>query len=218
MLFRMPKYSSIMHRFARIVLLPFYSLFVKTKIEGEHFIPRQGPAIIVSNHISFIDPFALGYLCRRRNRQIHFLAKSELFKIPLLGWFLRSCGQIPVERGTSKAADSLLSAELALSDSRLVGIYPESTMPEDLVQLPIKSGAIRLAIKTGAPIIVVGTWGAHDFWRKGKLPRPRIRDTHWLIVAKPYLLDKDADVEASRSQLAEMMKQTTKIAKEKLGN
>ena len=207
-----------MHRIARIVLLPLYSIFVKTKIEGEHFIPRTGPAIIVSNHISFIDPFALGYLCRRRNRQIHFLAKSELFKIPLLGWFLRSCGQIPVERGTSKAAESLKGAQVVLSDSRLVGIYPESTMPEDLVQLPIKSGAIRLASKTNAPIIVVGTWGAHNFWRKGKFPRPKIRQTHWMVVTQPYVVETDVDIEQAKIELAERMQKATQIAKDKLVN
>lgn len=196
--------------------MPIYSLFVKTKIEGEHFLPKEGPAIIVSNHISFIDPFAIGYLCRRRRRQIHFLAKRELFSIPFVGWFIKTCGQIPVERHTSKASESLINAEYALKDSRLVGIYPESTMPEDLVQLPIKTGAVRLAIKTGVPIIVVGTWGAQDFWRKNKFPKPRFRQSHWVIVTKPYTLLEGADVEESREQLAEKMRVATSIAKEKV--
>ena len=216
MLFIMQNYSSIVHRIARTILLPIYSLFVSTKIEGEHFIPTKGPAILVSNHISFVDPFALGYLGRRRKRQIHFLAKSEIFKVPFVGCFLKACGQIPVERGTKRASESLQSAELALADSRLVGIYPESTMPEDLVQLPIKSGAVRLAQQSGAPIIVVGAWGAHDLWRKGKFPKPRIRKKHWLIATKPYFIDKDIDVENARTELAQRMKASTLKAKEKL--
>lgn len=216
MLFLMTKKTSIVYVLAREFILPFYALFVKTRIEGEHFLKKVGPVVLVSNHISFIDPLALGYLGRRRKRQIHFLAKASMFENPILRWFFLKCGQIPVERNTERAQDSLIHAKEALLDGRVVGIYPESTISEDLELLPIKSGAVRLAIQTGAEIVVVGTWGAQDTWRKGKKPMPRFRRKHMMVVLPPYKVDQNTDVEIARDELANKMKQATSIAKEKI--
>lgn len=213
----MSKKPLLLYFVARSIILPFYVLLIKTKIEGEHFIPKKGPLILASNHISFIDPLALGYLGRRRKRQIHFLAKDSMFKNPILRWFFLSCGQIPVQRNTEKAADALIHAEQALRAGQVVGIYPESTMPDDLVQLPIKSGTIRLSQKTGAPIVVVGTWGAQETWRKGRKPKPRFRRPHMMVVLPPYVVDPAEELEQARTFLANRMLESTKTAKMKLG-
>lgn len=213
----MRRRPSIVYFLAEHFILPFYWLFVRTVIEGEHFLPHEGPVVLVSNHISFIDPISLGYLGRRRKRQIHFLAKDSLFKNPLLGRFFRACRQIPVERGTERAADSLIHARESLEHGHVVGIFPESTMPEDLVQLPLKSGALRLAAETGAQIIVVGAWGAQDTWRKGKKPHPRFRMPHALVVLPPYEIPVDADIEHERDILADKMRDATSKARAKIG-
>lgn len=213
----MRRRPSIVYFLAEHFILPFYWLVAKTTIEGEHFLPHDGSVILVSNHISFIDPISLGYLGRRRKRQIHFLAKDSLFKNPILGKFFRACGQIPVERGTERAADSLIHARESLASGHVVGIFPESTMPEDLVQLPLKSGALRLAAETGAPLIVVGAWGAHDTWRKGKLPSLRLRRPHALIVLRAYSIAADADIEREREILADKMRDATSKARAKIG-
>lgn len=213
----MHKRTSIVYSLARLVILPIYFIFVKTIIEGEHFVPREGRVILVSNHISFIDPICLGYLGYRRKRQVHFLAKDSLFKFKILKWFFTAAGQIPVERGTERAADSLIHARASLENNSVVGIYPESTMPEDLIQLPIKSGALRLSQETGAPIVVVGTWGAHNTWRKGKKPRPRFRSTHAVVVLPPYKIEPEQNIDEAREVLAEKMAEATLKAKRKLG-
>ena len=219
----MSRKPSLTYSVATFLGLALYLPFVSTRIEGEHFIPLEGPAILVSNHISFIDPIRVGYLGRRRKRQVHFLAKHGLFKNPISRWFFTACGQIPVERETSRAGDSLLFAAEALKDGRLVGIFPEGTMPDadnfmDQVQLPIKSGALRLAQKTGAPIIVVGAWGAQDTWRKGSSPKLRFRRKHCLVVLPGYYLDPEINLEVAKEELAQKMISATSIARKKLGD
>lgn len=218
----MTERPSILYALARSIILPIYSIFVKTIIEGEHFLPTTGPVIIAGNHISFIDPVAMGYLGRRRKRQIHFLAKDSLFKNPILGWFFKACRQIPVERETERAADSLIHAQHSLEHGHAVGIYPESTMPvaqdyKDMTQLPIKSGALRMSSKTRAPIVVVGSWGAQDTWRKGKLPKPRFRRRHVLVVLPGFVVDENPDMENAKHELASKMMDATEKAKKKLG-
>lgn len=213
----MSRNHSIVYSLASWVALPFYSFFVKTVIEGEHFIPKDGPVVIASNHISFLDPLALGYLLRRRKRQIHFLAKEDLFKNPLLAKFFLACGQIPVARGAHNASEALVHAHRSLEKGHCVAIYPEGTMPNDLVQLPIKSGAIRLAQESGAPLVVVGSWGAHEIWRKGMRPRLRFRHKHVLVVQPPVQIDSDEDVESYKETLAEKMRAATTHAQSLYG-
>ncbi|MFN8015493.1 MAG: lysophospholipid acyltransferase family protein [Acidimicrobiia bacterium] len=207
---------SLLYKFSSSILLSLYLLLTRNKIEGEHFLPKSGPVILVSNHISFIDPFALGYLARRRKRQIHFLAKSELFKNKILRKYFLACGQIPVNRQSENAKDALIYARQSLENGHVVGIFPEGTMPLDLVQLPIKTGAIRLAQDTGAPIVVVGAFGAHDIWRKGHKPKLKFRAKHYMVLLPEYFVSKDASIETEKVVLAEKMLDATAKAKSKL--
>lgn len=217
MLCPMTRRFSIVYSLASAVALPFYSLVAKTLIEGEHFVPSKGSAILASNHISFIDPLSIGCLVHRRKRQVHFLAKDSLFKNSILRWFFTSAGAIPVARNTGKAADSLIHAQAALHRGHLVAIYPEATMSDDLIQLPIKSGALRLAVQSSAPIVVIGVWGAQDTWRKGRRPHFRFRRPLAMVVLPPYTLAADEDIDHARKVLAEKMLHATELAKAKLG-
>jgi 1-acyl-sn-glycerol-3-phosphate acyltransferase len=201
-----------MYQIAEWIALPFVTIFTKTVIEGEHFLPKTGSVILVSNHISFVDPLTLGLLGHRRKRQVHFLAKDALFKKTLLRWFFTSCGQIPVARGTNNASDSLIHAQRALDKGQCVGIFPEGTMPDDLVQLPIKSGAVRLAQKTAAPIVVVGIWGGHEIWRKDHRPHFGFRRRCVVVVTPPYSVDENISIDELREELAMKMKDATRKA------
>ncbi|HMS24331.1 MAG TPA: lysophospholipid acyltransferase family protein [Acidimicrobiia bacterium] len=213
----MSRRFSIVYSLASAVALPLYSLVARTHIEGEHFVPSKGGAILASNHISFVDPLSLGCLVHRRKRQVHFLAKDSLFKNPILRWFFTSAGAIPVARNTVQAADSLIHAQAALQRGHLVAIYPEATMSADLVQLPIKSGALRLAVQASVPIVVVGVWGSQDIWRKGHRPHFRFRRPLAMVVLPPYTLAADEDIDKGREVLAEKMLHATALAKAKLG-
>lgn len=95
---------------------------------------------------------------------------------------------------------------------------PAADEKKDMVQLPVKSGAIRLSAETGVPIVVVGGWGAQDTWRKGKLPRPRFRQPHALVVLPGYVVEAGQGIDEAREILADKMRQATQQAKNKLGD
>lgn len=209
--------KSIIYKIATYIAMPFYAILIKTKSEGEHFIPTKGPIILVSNHISFLDPLAIGFLARRRKRQISFLAKGSLFKNPVLRWFFYQCHQIPVYRDSDRAADSLIEAENALANGACICFYPEATISSTEQLLPIKSGAIRLAQKTGVEIVVVGTYGAHRVWTKGSRFKFKFRTKHTMILSKAYKIDPKEDIESAKMVLAERMKVLADLAKQRQG-
>lgn len=123
-----------------------------------------GPAIVVVNHISNVDPVLVGVFVARNGSWPRFLAKDSLFRIPVLGRILTATSQIPVHRGTAEAADALQHAVTALADGGCVVVYPEGTITSDpqLWPMAARTGAARLAIRTGAPVIPVGQWGAEQ--------------------------------------------------------
>ncbi len=123
----------------------------------------DGPVIVISNHVSAADGVLLAMVCRRLGRPARMLAKAEIFKVPLFGRALRRIGFIPVRRGTEQAADALDAAAEALAAGELVALFPEGRRTRDPNRWPerAKTGAVRLALRTGAPIVPVAMEGAH---------------------------------------------------------
>ncbi len=132
-------------------------------IDGEN-IPATGGCIIVLNHVSHVDPLMAAHLVYDHGRLPHYLAKSGLFKNKALGAFFRSAGQIPVERLSRNAAGAFDAAVQAVRDGQCVVVYPEGTITRDPDGWPMtgKSGAARIALETGCPVIPVGQWGAQQ--------------------------------------------------------
>lgn len=129
-------------------------------------VPREGGILVVGNHTSYFDPLSVGmFLIWGAGRWPRYLGKVQLFHAPVIGWFARGCGQIPVERHSAKAKDALAAAEAALAAGKCVAIYPEGTLTGDPTMWPMKgkTGAARLALETDVPVIPVGQWGAHQF-------------------------------------------------------
>lgn len=122
----------------------------------------RGPAIIVPNHISSLDPVLIGVFLAYNGRWPHFLAKESMFRVPVLAWLMRDAQQIPVHRGSVQAKDCLVSARDALQSGQVVVLYSEGTITLDPDEWPmaVHTGAARLALGTGAPVIPVGQWGA----------------------------------------------------------
>jgi len=133
----------------------------RTWIGGEN-IPVSGGFILVLNHISHLDPFMAAHVVYDHGRMPRYLAKSGLFKNKLLGFFLRSAGQIPVERLSKNAVGAYGAAVAAVRDGEAVVVYPEGTITRDPNGWPMlgKTGAARIALETGCPVIPVGQWGA----------------------------------------------------------
>ena len=144
---------------------------------GTENIPMTGPAIVVPNHISSLDPVLVGVFLAYNGRWPHFLAKESMFRAPVLGRLMAGAAQIPVHRGSVKAKDSLVSARAALDAGQVVVLYPEGTITYDPEEWPmaVHTGAARLAIDSGVPVIPVGQWGAsYAFPPRGIRPlRPR---------------------------------------------
>jgi 1-acyl-sn-glycerol-3-phosphate acyltransferase len=133
-------------------------------------IPAEGAFILACNHDSVTDPFVLGVAT---TREIHFMAKAELFRHGPVAAVLRALGTFPVERGSGDQA-ALSEAARLLGDGEVVGIFPQGTSRQ--IERPWQRGAARLALVTGAPIVPVGMSGTRA------LPlRTRVR----IVVGRP---------------------------------
>ena len=135
----------------------------RTWIDGEK-IPATGGCLVVVNHISHVDPFLTAHFVYDHGRLPRYLAKSGLFKHRALAGFLTSAGQIPVERLSKNAVGAYDAAVQAVNEGECVIVYPEGTLTRDPDLWPMKgkSGAARIALATGCPVIPVGHWGAQD--------------------------------------------------------
>jgi 1-acyl-sn-glycerol-3-phosphate acyltransferase len=135
----------------------------RTWIDGEK-IPATGGCIVVINHISHVDPLLSAHFVYDHGRLPRYLAKSGLFTNKYLGGFLTSAGQIPVERLSRNAIGAYDAAVQAIARGECLVIYPEGTLTRDPGLWPMKgkSGAARIALATGCPVIPVGQWGAQD--------------------------------------------------------
>jgi 1-acyl-sn-glycerol-3-phosphate acyltransferase len=149
-------------------------------IDG-HKIPETGGCIVVLNHISHVDPLTAAHLMWDHGRMPRYLAKSGLFRSKALGGYLRSAGMIPVERLSKNAVGAFDAAVAAVRAGELVVVYPEGTITRDPGIWPMtgKSGAARIALETGCPVVPIGQWGAHEvlapYGRKPDLfPRKRV--------------------------------------------
>jgi 1-acyl-sn-glycerol-3-phosphate acyltransferase len=159
---------------------------------GEH-IPREGGALLAINHVSFADPIFDVALCVSHGRMPRFLAKAELWDIPVVRSVLAKGGHIPVYRTSARAGDAFRDAIKALERGELVVFYPEGTYTEDPDGWPMKAknGIGRIALVTGAPVIPVANWGSQDVLKPGSaLPRLFPRRRVEVVVGPPVDLSR----------------------------
>ena len=162
-----------------------------TWIDGEK-IPATGGCILVLNHVSHVDPLTAAHIVYDHGRKPRYLAKSGLFKNKALGYFLRAAGQIPVERLSKNAKGAFDAAVAAVEAGECVVVYPEGTLTRDPDLWPMqgKTGAARIALETGCPVIPIGQWGAHDLlYPYAKKPHLFPRTQITMKVGDPVPLD-----------------------------
>jgi 1-acyl-sn-glycerol-3-phosphate acyltransferase len=154
------------------------TLFFRVRWIGVRNIPRTGPALLASNHVSPLDPVFIALSPSARGRTLNFLAAAEFFDRPVVGRLLKVLHQIPVRRG---AADWQALEELAdvVRNGGLAGIFPEGRMGDGTTLGRAHRGAARLALAAGVPVIPIGIWGSQARWprsglRLGPPPRPRV--------------------------------------------
>ncbi|OEJ28171.1 glycerol acyltransferase [Streptomyces agglomeratus] len=146
----------------------FKALDLKIDTQGSENIPRTGGAVLVSNHISYLDFIFSGLGALPQKRLVRFMAKDSVFRHKISGPLMRGMKHIPVDRKRGEAAyahalDSLRSGEI-------IGVFPEATISESFTLKSFKSGAARMAQEAGVPLIPMALWGTQRIWTKG---RPR---------------------------------------------
>lgn len=151
------------------VVRPLLHGVFQGKVYGQEFVPKLGPALVVSNHASYFDP---PFLSCAMARPVAFMAKEELFAVPMLGQAIRLYGAYPVKRGSGDRG-ALRAALNALEDGWLVGIFLEGTRTQDGRVDDPKLGAAMIAAKAQVPLIPVGLIGVEQIFSAGsKFPRP----------------------------------------------
>jgi 1-acyl-sn-glycerol-3-phosphate acyltransferase len=155
----------------KAILKPIMRVVYRIEVSGLENVPKDGPAIISANHLSFLDSFFIPLVIKRR--KMTYLAKADYFKSWKTAWFFRSVGQIPCEReGGKKSQQSLDIALEVLSEGKLLGIYPEGTRSPDGLLHRGRTGVARLALQAGVPVIPVGLVGTDLVQPKNrKFPR-----------------------------------------------
>ncbi|TDK27711.1 1-acyl-sn-glycerol-3-phosphate acyltransferase [Arthrobacter crusticola] len=188
------------------ILRPVMNLLMSKQWTDAQKLPRDSGFILCPNHVTEIDPVVVGHFLYNNKVMPHFLAKASLFKVPVLGGALRATGQIPVERTTAGANRSLEAAQQAIADGGGVIVYPEGTLTRDPGMWPMKgrTGAARLALQTGAPVVPMAHWGAHEvFPRYARRLYLFPRKTSRVIVGDPVDLSDFRDRPVTRDTLNE---------------
>lgn len=152
--------------FALVVVLVRRPLMWLTKRDwrGAENIPVSGGCLVVANHVSEFDPVPFGHFVYDNGRLPRYLGKAEVFAVPIVGSILRSAGQIPVYRKSADASKAFGAAVAAVNRGECVVVYPEGTISRepDLWPMVGKTGAARIALTTGCPVIPAAQWGPQD--------------------------------------------------------
>lgn len=163
------------------ILIPLLNTITNRTWQGTENIPKSGPAIIISNHMSYADVLFFAQFLFKNGRAPRFIGKRSVFNVPVIGRILLAAGQIPVDRESTHASKALDHAVAALKAGHLIGIYPEGTLTRDEKLWPMvaKTGAARLAIITQLPIVPVAAWGIAEvlppynkvprIWKRSKI-------------------------------------------------
>ncbi|GAB3859682.1 lysophospholipid acyltransferase family protein [Nocardioides maradonensis] len=176
-------YSGPVYWFLKFVAIgPLLRLVFRPKTSGKRNVPRSGPVILASNHLSYMDWLFVPLVLPR---MVRFVAKAEYFTgTGLKGWgqrfFFTSTGNIPIDRSGATAAEgALISAKGVLDEGGIFGIYPEGTRSHDGRLYRGKTGVARLALETGVPVVPVAVIGTDEIAPPGKkfgrIVRPTVK-------------------------------------------
>lgn len=153
--------------YARVVMLPIFQFIFGMRIEGLENIPKRGPVLMISNHLHNFDPILLYAVVTRPPR---FMAKKEVFAVPVISWLSRFFDAFPIDRGSADRS-ALRQAEQHLANGKIVGIFPEGTRSADATMQEAYPGVAMIAVRSGAPILPVAIFGTERMPFNGKKGR-----------------------------------------------
>ena len=145
----------------RIAVMLLQPLIARLRTEGLDNIPAEGPVIIAMNHVAWVDVLLAALRVRR---QFYYMAKAELFKIPIIGFVITRSGAFPVRRGESDR-EALRAAERVLAEGHLLVIFPEGHRTRGGPLLPGQPGAALIALRNNAPIVAVAISGTQRVFK-----------------------------------------------------
>ncbi|GIO11710.1 1-acyl-sn-glycerol-3-phosphate acyltransferase [Cohnella xylanilytica] len=192
----------MLYRFCRLLLRVLFKVVYRFEARGVSHIPLDGPVVLSSNHKSLIDPMTLGIAVPRK---VHYMAKQELFGIPLFGPFIRALGAFPVKRG-GVSKEAIRTALSILEEGKVMGIFPEGTRKGERIDGVAmgKRGAISMAARSGAAVVPVALVGDYRPFRKMMAVYGAPLDL------SPYLVkgaeDYEAATELMMSRIREMIR------------
>ena len=182
--------------------------------QGQDNVPRKDGAILAINHTSYLDFALAGTAALPAKRYVRFMAKKELFDNKVAGPLLRGMHHINVDRSNGSA--SFVAALRALKSGEIIGIFPEGTISTSFEIKGLKSGAVRLAIGAGVPVVPTIVWGGQRVYTKGVKPsfkRSKVPVT--VSFGEPITYSRDTDIEVAETHLREVMIQMLRDVQEK---
>ncbi len=188
----------------------WFGRLYRVELRGRDRIPAQGPAILVANHESMIDPWLLGLTTKR---PIRFMAKAELWGYPVVRNLMDGLGTFPVSRGVGDR-EAVGRAGGLLAEGELLGMFPQGTcLPYR--HRPWLRGAARLALSTGAPVVPVCIVGSERALRPGKFKvgLPRIR----ILVGEPIEVPQGRPTVAAAKELTARIERAIEEARAPYG-
>lgn len=188
------------------IVVPAMGLLARIEIEGGENLPKNGAYVVAPNHCSEIDPLVVAVAVWRLGRAPRFMAKESLFRVPVLGAVLRATGMVPVARSSSAggARQTIESSRMLVEHGRGVIVYPEGSLTRDPDMWPMrgKTGAVRLALAGGIPLIPVAHWGAQEILpRYGKLRLWPLRRRVRVVFGEPIDLSAASATQTRPSTL-----------------
>jgi 1-acyl-sn-glycerol-3-phosphate acyltransferase len=152
-----PKPSLMYQLVSYLLVFPVFRGLLRGRTSGNDLVPLQGPLVVVANHGSHLDPPFLGHAL---GRPVAFMAKAELFRIPILGDIIRACGAYPVKRGASDR-EAIRTATARLGEGWAIGVFLDGTRQMDGRVNQPRPGAALLAARSGAPLLPVAIINSH---------------------------------------------------------
>jgi 1-acyl-sn-glycerol-3-phosphate acyltransferase len=184
----------------------FRLLRLRIRATGSEHMPREGGAVLAVSHFSYLDfAFAEWVLMRQRRRYTRYLATKKAFENVLYGWLFRAVGHIPVDR--EAGARAYAHAVEALHRGEVVGIFPETRVAASFTLLPFKTGAARMAVEAGVPIVPCVVWGGHRVLTRTRRfsLRAALGTPVSVAFGAPIALQSDAETTAATEALHEAM-------------
>ena len=186
-----------------VALGAFRALDMRFTIIGSENIPHEGGAVLAINHVSYPDFLFAGLAAREQGRLVRFMAKRAVFDHRIAGPLMRGMRHIPVDR--SAGADAYATAIARLQAGEIVGVFPEQTIARSFTLRPFKTGAARLALEAGVPLVPLVTWGGHRMWTSGRRATIRRHLPVSVSVGTPIIAADDESPELLTKHLRDVM-------------